>query len=716
MNNETIKILLIEDNPADARLVREALQVVDGSACELTHVERLAEGVRALKDARYDVVMLDLSLPDACGVDTVIHLQNEAPHMPIVVFTELDDDRTAMYAMRIGAQDYLVKSELDGRLLVRTIRYAIERKRMQQVQARYQDQAALNSLATAVSQSLQLEELLEIAIEKVLDVTGCEMAYIRLRNQATGQITLAAHRGLSPQHIDSLLQPEQPVAKRDYVFRSGEVQVGSGSMPITMGGQTVEPSDRLIVRVPLKAKGDVVGVLNIETRRRTSFSKRQLELLKAIGNVIGVGLENARLFTETRRQLDRVEALREISVATASSLDLSRVLNVLLEKIAAALPYSALAIRLFDKASGELRATAAWNIDIQEWRASSGKNGGGGLSAIVFENKSPLAIRRLLSDSRTSRPEIFRRQGLVSYLGLPIIANGEGVGVLSIYTKFEHEFPEDEIRFLATLTNPAGMAIYNSQLYEHTRAQAAELERSNKVKDEFLGVMSHEFRTPLNIILGYCNLMQDRALGDINNEQEQALGKIAARSTDLLAMLSSILEVTRTETDAVPVLRERFDLNGFFCDFRTAHDVRLAKDVVLEWQAPDAGVIVNTDQRKLRLILEQLLTNAIQFTESGKITIAAARGADDKHVSLSVVDTGVGIPEESRALIFEKFTQLDSSTTRAHEGIGLGLYLVRKFVDLLGGDVKVESEPGVGSRFEVTVPNGSDGASVLAER
>jgi signal transduction histidine kinase len=143
--------------------------------------------------------------------------------------------------------------------------------------------------------------------------------------------------------------------------------------------------------------------------------------------------------------------------------------------------------------------------------------------------------------------------------------------------------------------------------------------------------------------------------------------------------------VTRIETEAVPLLPERFDPKEFFGKFQSAHDMRLAKEIVLEWRGPAAPVTLNTDRRKLRLILEQPLANAIQFTESGKITVAAARGADDKHINLSITDTGVGIPEAARALIFEKFTQLDSSVRREHEGIGLGLYLVRKFVDLLGG-------------------------------
>lgn len=716
MNSEPIKILLVEDNPADARLLREALAEVGEPSCQLEHVERLAAGLQSLRQAQFDAVLLDLSLPDGQGIETVVRVHEAAPALPIVVLTGLNDDEIAIQAVRTGAQDYLIKGQIDGPLLVRAIRYAIERRRGQETQARYQDQAALNMIASAVSQSLQLEEILDITIAKVLEITGCEMAHIRLRNPLTGEITLAAHRGLSPEHVDALTQPQRPKGKLEQVIGSGKVIVARGSIPVVIAGDIVKGDDRLIVWIPLKAKGVVVGVLNVATMRRQDFSEREVELLKAIGNVIGVGLENARLFTETRRQLGRIEALRDISVAAAASLNLSRVLNILLEKIAAALPYSAVSMRLFDKASGELRPATSRNIDYEYWQPSRGKTDGPGLSAIVFETKRPLAIRRFINDPRSRRPEVFRKQGLISYLGLPMIANGEAVGVLSIYTKFEHEFPEDEIRFLAALANQAGMAIHNSQLYEQLSSQAAELARSNKVKDEFLGVMSHEFRTPLNVIMGYCDLIKKRILGEINQEQEKTLAKITDRSKDLLGLLSAILEVTRMETEDLPVLPESFDLNEFFDDFKSTHDEHSPKGVILEWRPPDREIAVHTDRRKLRIILEQLFANAVQFTESGKITVAVNHGAGDKQIRLAVTDTGVGIPEEARARIFEKFTQLDSTVRREHEGIGLGLYLVRKFVDLLGGEVRVESEVGVGSAFEVRLPADSEDRSVIAQR
>ncbi len=635
--------------------------------------------------------------------------------MPIIAVTAGNNDQQAIDLVGAGADDCLIAGEIDGHRLVRAMHYATQRKQFHESRGDYQDHAAINMIVGAVSQSLQLEEILEITVAKVVEVTGCEMAHIRLRNPVTHEVTLAAHRGLSSEYIEALLERRSATGKLEHVLSSGEVLVGRGSIPVARDGKFVKGDERPTVWIPLKAKGGVVGVLNVATQRRESFSERDVELLKAIGHVIGVGLENARLFTETRRQLTRIEALREISVAAAVSLNLSRVLNILLEKIAAILPYSAVALRVFDQASSELRPAASWKIDNEDWKAGRHKPLGPGLSATVFQSKRPLAIRWFLSDPRVRRPEVFRKQGLVSYLGLPMITNGEAVGVLSIYTKFEHEFPEEEVRFLSALANQAGMAIHNSQLYEQLSNQAAELARSNKVKDEFLGVMSHEFRTPLNIILGYCGLIQDRILGTLSAEQEQALEKIAGRAKELLAMLSAILEVTRVETEAVPISPERFDLMEFFGEFKSAHDVRMA-DVVLEWRAPVGGVTLNTDRRKLQLILEQLLANAIQFTESGKITVAMSLGADDKSISLSVADTGVGIPRDARELIFDKFSQLDGSTTRAHEGIGLGLFLVRKFVDLLGGEVTVKSEVGVGSAFEVNLPMDADQLSLTQTR
>jgi len=710
------KILLIEDNPADVRLVRELLMEVGESLHDLADVELFSDGMRHLKDSACDIVLLDLTLPDGMGIDMVTRLQSAVPQTPIVVLTGLDDDPMALDAMRAGAQDFLIKGSFDGPQLARALRYAIERKRAQQTSARFEDQAALNSIAMTMSQSLQLDKLLEIIVAKVLEVTRCEMGHIRLRHPASGEMVLAAHQGLSPDHVDALVQPHRPAEKLAQVLKTGEIVVARGSQPLTVSGRMAKGIDRLLVWVPLKAKGEVIGVLVAATARRENFSQRDIELLKAIGNVVGVGVENARLFTETRRQLERIEALRDLGVATASSLNLSRVLNILLEKITIMLPYSAITIRLLDKATGELRASASRNLDQREWQGSSG-NGSRGLAAAVFEKKSPIAIRDFLSDPRTARPELFRRQGLVSYLGLPMLANGEGVGVLSIYIKFEHEFSADEIRFFAALANQAAMAIYNSQIHGAMSQLARDLERSNHAKEEFLGVISHELRTPLNVVKGYVEMLQSGFFGAMNQDQGDAVEKIANQTRVQLAMINSILSATTMESEVALVQTSVVSLADFLGDFRVAFPDLADGSLRFEWLYSLSLPDIRIDRTKLQYILQNLVNNAVKFTPAGVVTVAldlsvAPDGSSEPArthqrkawLTLRVADTGVGIAEEFLPVIFEKFSQVDSSTSRSHEGIGLGLHIVKRCTELLNGTLKVDSEVGKGTTFTIKIP------------
>ncbi len=721
MTNKPDRILLVEDNPGDARLLSEALREFDDALpLEITHVTRLDEGIESLKREPFDVVLLDLSLPDGQGIETVVRVQDQAPAVPILVLTGLDNDETAVAAVRAGAQDYLVKGQTEGRLLVRAIRYATERKRAQEeIQARYREQAALNAIATATSRSLEIEEILIIALDKVLEITGREMGHIRLRNPATGEITLAAHRGISPQHIDALLHRRTPGGKSDRVFASGEVLVINDAGTEALKDTTRSEGARSLIWIPLRAKEGVVGILNVATARPVPFSSNEVELLKAIGNVIGVALENARLFTEIQHNLNRITALREISVATTSTLNLSTVLSLLLEKIAALLPHSALGISLLNKEHGELRPTACWNLDEEEWKGAFGRSSGSGVSALVFERKSPLAVRHIQSDPRTAKPEFFRKHGLVSYLGLPLIAKGEAMGVLSVYTKLEHHFADDEISFLSTLASQAAMTIHNSQVYEEMSKLASDLARANHVKEEFLGVISHELRTPLNVAKGYVEMLQSGFFGELNPDQVAALKKIANQTNDQLAMINSILHATTIESEVAGVRLENVSLCDFLDELRAAYPPPLDKRLTFQWRYALDLPKVKTDKTKLQYILQNLINNSVKFTPEGEVSVSARVVAPERPraerlesdngqmwLTLEVADTGIGISEEFLPVIFEKFSQVDSSSSRVHGGIGLGLHIVKRCTELLKGTIKVESQPGKGSTFTVSIPCG----------
>ena len=234
--------------------------------------------------------------------------------------------------------------------------------------------------------------------------------------------------------------------------------------------------------------------------------------------------------------------------------------------------------------------------------------------------------------------------------------------------------------------------------------------------------------------MGYTAMIKDRLLGDINPQQEAALDKVIRRGNDQLAMIGNILQATAAESEKIKLDIHEVNLGDFLADLRSAYDVPIYKDLAFNWNYPSDLPVIKTDDGKLKQILQNLIDNAAKFTEKGTIIISArielatgnqlrnsnfeirnqslpprsTEAHDRSHafVEFKVADTGVGIPPDALPLIFDKFRQADSSETRLFGGVGMGLYIVRKFAELLGGTVEVESEAGKGSTFTVTLPCG----------
>jgi signal transduction histidine kinase len=406
---------------------------------------------------------------------------------------------------------------------------------------------------------------------------------------------------------------------------------------------------------------------------------------------------------KVKQNVARLQALHEIDRAITSTLDLRAVLNVLLEKVDIVLPYFATTVSLFNKETGELEPVACRNVNESEWKAME-RNGLQGLTKIVLHNRIPMPVSSSEIDPRSTASDFARKEGLVSYLGIPLIAKDEALGLIGFYTRERHSFADDEVEFLITLAGQAAIAIHNARLYEQIKKQMVELEKSNKVKDDFLSVVSHELRTPLNVIMGYTGLVKDGSLGDINPDQEKALGKVLTHANEQLRMVNSILTATSLEAERGGVRYREVSLRNFLDELKADYAVPLEKELALFWEFPYDLPVVKTDHAKLKQILENLLNNAIKFTETGHITVTARYIPDANVVEFKVSDTGVGIPNEKLPIIFDMFRQLDSSDTRQYEGVGLGLFIVRMFTEMLGGQVEVESDLGKGSTFTITIP------------
>jgi signal transduction histidine kinase len=240
----------------------------------------------------------------------------------------------------------------------------------------------------------------------------------------------------------------------------------------------------------------------------------------------------------------------------------------------------------------------------------------------------------------------------------------------------------------------------NSQLEQANRS----LLKANKAKDEFLHVMSHELRTPLNVLLGYSQLVKEGVLGKINREQENALDKVIGGGKELINLISEILSVTGIEAGKVRAEMFQIQMGELLDDLKSNYEILLDKKLTFKWDYPAEPRIINTDGDKLKHILQNLINNAVKFTDEGSITFTARYFPETKVAEFKVADTGIGIEQEMLPAIFQRFHQLDSSDTRNHGGLGLGLYIVKKYIEVLGGQIQVNSELGKGSIFAVTIP------------
>src|SRR3989338_3352476 len=240
----------------------------------------------------------------------------------------------------------------------------------------------------------------------------------------------------------------------------------------------------------------------------------------------------------------------------------------------------------------------------------------------------------------------------------------------------------------------------NSELEQANR----HLLQANKAKDEFLSVMSHELRTPLNVVVGYTSMIKDGLLGEVNGEQQRALDKVVTRSDDLLKMITEILQATSLEANAVGVEVQEVSLGSFLDDLKSNYEIPVKKNLSFAWDYPLELPTVRTDSEKLKHILQNLVNNAVKFTEHGQVAVSARYNPRAKAVEFKVADTGICIEKEMLPSIFEMFHQGDSSETRSYGGVGMGLYIAKKFTELLGGKIEAASEPGKGSTFSVTIP------------
>jgi signal transduction histidine kinase len=277
-------------------------------------------------------------------------------------------------------------------------------------------------------------------------------------------------------------------------------------------------------------------------------------------------------------------------------------------------------------------------------------------------------------------------------------------GALLLRRREVRPFSEKQVELVKTFADQATIAIENVRLFREIQEKSAQLEVANRHKSEFLASMSHELRTPLNAIIGFSEVLQEKMFGDVNDKQAEYLDDIHSSGTHLLSLINDILDLSKIEAGKMDLELTRFDLGAALENSMTLIRERATRNSIgLALQCNGSVGEWVADERKFKQIMLNLLSNAVKFTpQGGQVTVRAQRSGG--RVDIAVSDTGIGIKPEDQQVVFEEFRQASGDHLKKSEGTGLGLALTRRFVELHGGSITLESEVGKGSTFMFTLP------------
>ncbi len=462
---------------------------------------------------------------------------------------------------------------------------------------------------------------------------------------------------------------------------------------------------RRMLGVPLLRDGNPIGVIVVGWETAGSIPPVQEQLLKTFADQAVIAVENVRLFNETREGLERQTATSDIlRVISDSPGDVKPILDAVAERATRLCETASTAIYVLE---GEHMRRAAFSGQAKlKGRETVPYSGGTLVGRAVVEGK-PIHVHDI-EQAQGEYPlswEFARQYGRQqTMLAVPLLREGRPFGTMFLRRSEVRPFNERQIALAKVFADQAAIGIENVRLFEEIREKSAQLEIANKHKSEFLANMSHELRTPLNAIIGFSEVLSERMFGEINEKQADYLKDIHESGKHLLSLINDILDLSKIEAGRMELELSTFDLPSALSNAMTLVRERAQRHGIELSLAVDGALgAFQGDERKFKQIMLNLLSNAVKFTpDGGRVAVAVKNGAGQ--VEIAVRDTGIGIAPEDHAAVFEEFKQVGRDYTRKAEGTGLGLALTKRFVELHGGEIRLESAPGKGSTFTVSLP------------
>ncbi len=582
----------------------------------------------------------------------------------------------------------------------------------QQSQRRSDQLAALNDIIGAAIQSRALKPMLDEAARAIARIAHFDSVRIYLFDEIqqvsrlgarfeshTGARTLVKAVSLGVGIIGKVTDSGEPVIFEDI---RGNPQYSA--MSHTGGAESA--GGRFFGVFPIRTTLKSWGALSCMAKEPRILPTEDKNLLAQMCDHLAVAIENATLIQNSATKAKELSTLYSVAGDCMRFLDVNALLYQTMRRVMDIFAFDAARIYVRDDDSDQFSLMVHEGFD-QSVKLSERCRVGQELVGRVAQSGEYLIIEDALNQAGslplTSSEDDWSRiyRGAIF---MPLLAREGTIGVMHFATQNPHPSATHEIEQIRAIAYHLGIAIGNARLFWQLTRRSRELMKANQAKDEFLGVISHELRTPLNVILGYTDVMQQNMAGELTPQGQAIVAKIERQAKTLSTLVESILVTTQIEAGILTVTPTEINVAEFFLHLSSIFDQPRNKNVELSWQLNGEIPSIWTDGTKLQRVLQNLIDNAIKFTDEGCITVSVHPLALEENISFVVEDTGVGIPQRDIPAVFDMFRQGDGTMTRSHEGVGLGLYIIKKFTELLGGRVDLISEPGKGSIFTVHLP------------
>ncbi len=515
--------------------------------------------------------------------------------------------------------------------------------------------------------------------------------------------------GLRPQAFQyqlntDLVQPTDPHALRPEAKMALEQR-----RPVVLSPEDGSAKTALAVPILLHEETPI-GVVDLyDVQQEHQLDESTWVILNAAVAQLALALENRRLFEEAQRRAQELQTAAEIARDTSSlqSLDelLARAVNLIRERFG----FYHASVFLLDE-TGEYavvrESTGEAGAEMKR-RGHRLRVGSRSVVGQTADRGEPVVVNDVLqSDIHRPNPLLPDTR---AELGLPLKVGQRIIGVLDVQSTEVNAFTPNDVQVLQTLADQLAVAVENARAYELSQRALEELRRADQLKSQFLANMSHELRTPLNSIIGFSKVILKGIDGPITDLQRQDLTAIYNAGQHLLGLINDILDISKIEAGKMQLNFQELSIADIIQGvMSTAVGLVKDKPIRLIQEVEDDLPSVRADPTRVRQVLLNLVSNAAKFTEEGHIRVFARRQVDPdsglEEILVGVEDTGPGIAPEDMERLFQPFSQLDDSLTRAVGGTGLGLYISRSLVELHGGRIWVESEVGKGATFYFTIP------------